>query len=239
MTAARPLVLAHRGARRAAPENTLEAFSRAIAMGADGVELDVRRTADGELVLHHDPVVVGGALIAATPAAQLRSDHPEIPTLAEALDVCAGVLVNVEIKNLPWEDDFDRDEQCAEAVVALLASRGGRDDVIVSSFHLATVDRVRALGSPVPTGLLTVGRRNLATLLDLAAERGHAAIHPDRRAVGRRHAESLVAAAHERELRVNVWTVNAAATITRLADVGVDGLITDVPNVARRALGLS
>jgi glycerophosphoryl diester phosphodiesterase len=104
---------------------------------------------------------------------------------------------------------------------------------------LATIDRVRATGTSVPTGLLTLGRRNLPMLLDLAAERGHAAIHPDRRAAGRRHAESLVADAHDRGLEVNVWTVNAAATIVRLADAGVDGLITDVPDVARKALGLS
>src|SRR6478736_4409350 len=66
MTSSPPLVLAHRGARRVAPENTLDAFALAIAMGADGVELDVRRTADGALVLHHDPAVLGGDLIAAT-----------------------------------------------------------------------------------------------------------------------------------------------------------------------------
>jgi glycerophosphoryl diester phosphodiesterase len=239
VTGGRPLILAHRGARRVAPENTLDAFARAVAMGADGVELDVRQTADGALVLHHDPVVANGAPIAATPAAELRSEHPEIPTLAEALDVCAGVLVNVEIKNLPWEAGFDADEQSAEAVVELLAARGGRDDVIVSSFHLATVDRVRATGSPVPTGLLTIGRRNLPTLLDLAAERGHTAIHPDRRALGRRYAGAFLDDARERGLRVNVWTVNAPATITRLAEAGVDALITDVPDVARRTLGLS
>src|SRR5262249_54725701 len=151
---------------------------------------------------------------------------------------CAGVLVNIEIKNLPWEADFDAEEQGAEAVVELLEARRGRDDVIISSFHLATIDRVRATGTSVPTGFLTVGRRNLRMLLDLAAERGHAAIHPDRRSVGRRYADALVGDAHERGLDVNVWTVNAPATMTRLADAGVDALITDVPDVARRALGL-
>jgi len=208
-------------------------------MGADGVELDVRRTADGALVLHHDPLLPGGAPIAGTTGAALQAKHPEIPTLTEALDACRGVLVNVEIKNLPWETDFDPDERTTDAVVELLEARGGRDDVLVSSFHLATIDRVRATGTSVPTGLLTIGRANLPMLLELAVARGHAAIHPDRRAVSRRHAESFVADAHERGLEVNVWTVNAAATIARLADAGVDGLITDVPDLARKALGLS
>jgi glycerophosphoryl diester phosphodiesterase len=234
--AGRPLLLAHRGARRVATENTLAAFRRAVAMGADGVELDVRRTAEGTLVVHHDPRTARGDLIAATTLASLRATVPELATLDEALDACAGVLVNVEIKNLPWEADFDPEERSAHDVVELLDARGGRDDVLVSSFHLATVDRVRAAGGAVPTALLTVGRARLRSVLDLVAERGHAALHPERRSMGRRQAESLVADAHDRGLRVHVWTVNAPVTITRLAAAGVDGLITDVPDVARRVL---
>ena len=238
VTVSLPLVLAHRGARRVAPENTLDAFTRALALGADGVELDVRRTVDGVLVVHHDPAPPGGDLIAATAASDLRAAHPEIPTLTEALDACAGVLVNVEIKNGPGEAGFDPDEQAADAVVALLDARSGRDRVIVSSFQLATIDRVRACNSTVPTGLLTVTRAD-ARILDLLVERKHHALHPGRQGMTRRRAERIVADAHGRGLQVNVWTVNAAATITRLADVGVDGLITDVPDVARKVLGLS
>jgi glycerophosphoryl diester phosphodiesterase len=238
MSGARPLVLAHRGARRVAPENTVEAFARAVAMGADGVELDVRRTADDALVVHHDPAVLGGALIAATTVAAVRAARPEIPTLAEALDVCAGVLVNVEIKNSPLDPGFDRDERAAEAVVALLDERAGRDRVIVSSFQLSTIDRVRACSTSVATGLLTVTRA-AAGLMDRIVDGGHQALHPGRQAMTRRRAEQIVAHAHDRGLQVNVWTVNAPATLTRLRDAGVDGLITDVPDVARVALGLS
>jgi glycerophosphoryl diester phosphodiesterase len=238
MTQTRTLVLAHRGARRAAPENTLEAFRRAVAMGADGVELDVRRTADGVLVVHHDPQPPGRDLIATTAAATLRASHSEIPTLAEALDVCAGVLVNVEIKNAPREPGFDPDEPAADAVVELLAARAGRDRVIVSSFQLATIDRVRACSATVPTGLLTVTRAD-SRVMDRIVERGHHALHPGRQGMTRRRAEQVVADAHERGLQVNVWTVNAPATIARLAAAGVDGVITDVPDVARTALGLS
>jgi len=234
----RPLVLAHRGARRVAAENTVEAFVRAVAMGADGVELDVRRAADGVLVVHHDATTRGGDLIAGTPAAVVRAAQPEIPTLTEALDACAGRLVNVEIKNSPLEPGFDRDERAADAVVALLDERSGRDRVIVSSFHLSAIDRVR-MGSPsVPTGLLTVTRADV-TVMDRLVDRGHHALHPGRRAMSRRRADQVVAAAHDRGLQVNVWTVNAPATLTRLRDAGVDGLITDVPDVARATLGLS
>src|SRR4051812_33810066 len=86
-------VIAHRGASKAERENTLGAFRRARAMGADAVELDVRRTVDGVLVVHHDPL-----------PAELT---PHVPTLGDALDACTGMWVNVEIKNDPDEPDFD------------------------------------------------------------------------------------------------------------------------------------
>jgi glycerophosphoryl diester phosphodiesterase len=233
----RPLVLAHRGARQVAPENTLEAFARAVALGADGVELDVRRTADGVLVVHHDPETAAGELIASSTAETVRAAHAEIPTLEESLDACRGLLVNVEIKNSPLEPGFDREERAADAVVALLDARAGRDRVIVSSFQFPTIARVRAAGASVATGLLTLARAD-ARLLDLIVERGHQAIHPNHRTMTRRRAEQIVADAHDRGLQVNVWTVNAPVTIARLAEAGVDGLITDVPDVARAALGL-
>src|SRR6188768_3753377 len=103
--AARPLVLAHRGACRQAPENTLNAFARARALGADGVELDVRRSADGVLLVHHDATAEPLGAFAALPFAEIRAARPSVPTLAEALDACAGLLVNVEVKCLPWEPD--------------------------------------------------------------------------------------------------------------------------------------
>jgi glycerophosphoryl diester phosphodiesterase len=231
----RPLVLAHRGARRVAVENTLPAFTRALAFGADGVELDVRRTADGVLVVHHDPSPPGGDLIATTSAESLRRFRPEIPTLADALDACAGALVNVEIKNAPYEPGFDSDERAADGVVELLEARGGRDRVIVSSFQLPAIDRVRACSATVATGLLTVTRAD-ARLLDRLVELGHQAIHPGRQGMTRRRADQVVAEAHNRGLQVNVWTVNAPVTPRRLAASGVDALITDVPDVARAAL---
>jgi glycerophosphoryl diester phosphodiesterase len=120
----------------------------------------------------------------------------------------------------------------------LLDERGNRDRVIVSSFQLSTIDRVRACSPSVPTGLLTVTRA-AARLMDRLADAGHHALHPGRQAMNRRRAEQVVAHAHDRGLRVNVWTVNAPATLTRLAGAGVDGLITDVPDVALAALGVS
>ena len=146
----RPLVLGHRGASHARPENTLAAFAKARELGADGVELDARRTADGRLVVHHDPVVEGFGLIVEHGFTALRAAHPEIPTLVEALDECAGMIVNVEIKCLPWEPDADTpDHFVVRAVVDLLRAvsvgRARRHHrVVVRSRRGRRVPRVRA-----------------------------------------------------------------------------------------------
>ena len=153
-----PRVLAHRGANRVAPENTLEAFVAAGALGADGVELDVHRTADRALVVHHDADARGLGVLAERPEAEIRAARPEIPTLEEALDACTGMLVNTEVKNMPGDADYDPEDGVAAAVVELLVLRDRRDDVLVSSFNLESADRVRALDRSIPTGFLTLVR---------------------------------------------------------------------------------
>ena len=230
------LVLAHRGANRIEPENTLGAFRRALDLGADGVELDVHRTVDGGLVVHHDAVAGAVGLLSATPMAGVRAAVPSIPTLAEALDVCAGRLVNVEIKNLPGDADHDPTETSAALVVELLAARGGRDTVLVSSFNLATVDRVRALDPATPTALLTARITDLHGTLELAHDHGHGALNPRAHLLAGRRADRLVARASELGMGLYVWTVNDARQLRRLAAAGVTGLITDVPDRARRVL---
>ena len=104
-------VIAHRGASRAAPENTVAAFRRAAEMGAQAVELDVRRTGDGALVVHHDAASRPTAVRSASSPAPTSPTH--VPAFAAALDACAGMWVNVEIKNDPRRtrlrpDRFDR-----------------------------------------------------------------------------------------------------------------------------------
>jgi glycerophosphoryl diester phosphodiesterase len=230
-------VLGHRGASRDAVENTLEAFAEARAQGADGVELDVHRTADGELVVHHDAAVDGFGILADHDFAAIRAALPQIPTLAEVLDACAGLLVNVEIKNSPHDADFDPDDRGAAAVVELLHARSRRDDVLVSSFHLPTIDRVHALDATVPTGYLVVVDPMPVPALELAHEHGHHAVHPHYAAMGEAHAEEAVARAAALGLGLNVWTVNDPPDIVRLAGIGVDSIITDTPRAARQALG--
>jgi len=231
--ATRPLVLGHRGASRREAENTLAAFTAARELGADGVELDVRRTADGVLVLHHDPARAGVGLLASQPFAGVRAAAPDIPTLAEALDACAGMLVNVEIKCLPWEPDADTaDHAVVRAVADELEHRTG--ELIVSSFDLGAVDACRAYAPALTTALLTSGQ-SVAAAAQVASEHGHAWCNPDRRAALDATVDE-VAAAHAAGVRVSVWTVDDPTEAQLLAAVGVDAIITNEPDVVLAVL---
>jgi glycerophosphoryl diester phosphodiesterase len=219
-------VIAHRGASRLALENTVAAFEMAAIAGADGVELDVRRTADGVLVVHHDARVSDGRVIVDTPWQALPA---HVPTFGEALDACGGMWVNIEIKNDEREPDFDPDDHVAVEVLATLAERGeGR--WLISCFRLATVDRCRLLDPTVPTAWLTMELG--PGTVEAVASRGHTAVHPWEPAVT---AEQL-ARCHEVGLLVNVWTCNDPVRAVALSLAGVDGIITDVPDAVRAAL---
>jgi glycerophosphoryl diester phosphodiesterase len=233
--AARPLVLAHRGACRRAPENTLEAFRVARELGADGVELDVRRTRDGVLVVSHDPVIEGFGLLVEHPFAGLRGAVPGVATLEEAFDELAGLVVNVEIKCFPTEPDADPERAVARAVVELVERRALHEQVIVSSFELEVVDLVRALDSRVVTAWLTAGLAP-ATALPIAAERGHAWLHPDRASMHGAAADDAVRDAQRLGVRLDVWTVDDPDEIARLATAGVDAVITNLPDLALATL---
>jgi glycerophosphoryl diester phosphodiesterase len=216
------LVLAHRGANREAPENTVAAMARAIELGADGVELDVHRTADGALAVRHDPETPAGPLTGLT-RAEVVIALPEVPMLPEVLDACRGRLVNVEVK--------DPDLRAVDVLVALLRQRGGADDVLVSSFHLPSVDRVRDVAPGVPSAFLSFGLDPLQAL-DTAREHGHDALHPDVWTLLQGDPTAVADRAHQQGMRVNVWTVNEPDQLLCLRDAGIDGVITDVPDLA-------
>jgi glycerophosphoryl diester phosphodiesterase len=221
-------ILAHRGASHAESENTVLAFRRACLMGADAVELDVRRSLDGALIVHHNPHLADGRLISETPRGQLPSS---IATLGEALEACAGMWVNVEIKNDPDEPDFDRDETISDAVIEHLL--GWHDDArwLISSFRRETIDRCRLLAPTVLTAWLTVDvDEHVAHEMMIG---GHRAVHPWYGNV----TEQFIASCHEQGVQVNVWTCDEPEWMLRLASWGVDGICTNVPDLALATLG--
>lgn len=194
-------------------------------MGADAVELDVRRTRDGVLVVHHDarlPVGDGGSVIADARADELPA---HVPTLGDALDACDGMWVNVEIKNDPREPGFAADDDIADETIAHLLARGTDERWLISCFRIETVDRCRALAPQIRTawlcGLVPAGTPALLV------ERGHAALHPWVERLDR----STVDACHAVGLEVNTWTCDDPARMAELIEWGIDGICTNVPDV--------
>lgn len=224
-------VIAHRGASAAAPENTVEAFRLAKELGADWVELDARRTRDGQLIVHHDAVLADGRTIVELDRADLP-DH--VCDLAAALDASTGMSVNIEIKNWPLDPDFDESEAITDQVVALVQARGAQADVLVSCFHYPTIQRVRELDPTIPTAFLHVSMdESWEGLADQVAAAGHTALHPWDVVVDQAYVETAQAYG----LQVNVWTVDDPARMAQLVEFGVDGICTNVPDVARGVVG--
>ena len=221
-------VIAHRGASRIAPENTVAAFEAAVRLGAHGIELDVRRTADGALVVHHDAVLAGGTAIADV---AVRDLPPHVPDLRVALGACAGAWVNVEIKNDPREPGFEPDRALADDTLAVLLDVDHPARWLVSSFDLGTVDRIRELHDAIPTAWLVVDVPDDAVAV--LVERRHDALHPWFGALQQHH----VAAAHAAGRAVNVWTCDDPARMAELVAWGVDGICTNVPDVALGVVG--
>jgi glycerophosphoryl diester phosphodiesterase len=222
-------IFAHRGLHATERQNTIASFLEARAVGADGVELDVRRTRDGALVVHHDAAIEEVGEIACLSCRVLPT---YVATLAEAMTACEGLTVNVEIKNDPDEESFDASGALAHQVVQELSDMGVLDRVVISSFDLATCEATRRSDAQVAVGWLIDWRVDPLPCVDQVAERGLSAIHPFFHRVD----ETLVTSAHDIGLDVNVWTVNSAEEMSRLFALGIDTLITDEPALALATL---
>ena len=220
-------VIAHRGASRAERENTLAAFRRAGTIGADAVELDVRRTSDGAMAVHHDAVLPDGRVICEMTAVELP-EH--VPLLPAALDACEGMWVNIEIKNHPLDADFDPSDSLAATVATHLAERGEDHRWLISAFNRQTVDAMRTLRPEVRTAWLTNGVRDedLERVARDLAGFGHTALHPDTRFLNQRCIDVF----HSHGLQVNSWTIDDPARMAEVIGWGIDGICTNVPDVA-------
>jgi glycerophosphoryl diester phosphodiesterase len=213
-------VYAHRGDTADAPDNTIAAFLAAVEHGADGVELDVRRSRDGALVVHHDAEIDGLGPIAALAVRELPS---HVALLSDALTVLEPIGVNVEIKNDPREPGYDPTGSLSGDVVALLVESADLERIVVSSFDVATLDAVVASGAPVPTGLLLGTDADPHHGVARAIRHGFGAVHPFVLGID----AEVVDAAHRAGLDVNTWTVNARHDLEAMVSLGVDVVITD------------
>ena len=240
----RPTIFAHRGASASAPENTLAAFELALRQDADAVELDAKLTADGHVVVIHDQTVdrttgVHGR-VRELSLAELRKldagSHFDIafrgepiPTLDEVLDAVGRLtFINIELTNYASITD-DLPDKVARAV----QKHGLTRRVMFSSFNPIALIRARRNAPKVPIGLLTMpgssgalARSWLGTLLR------YQALHPEHRDV----TPALLEWVHRRGGRVNTYTVNQLEEMQRLYRLGVDGIFTDDPVLARKAM---
>lgn len=238
------LVIAHRGASAAAPANTMTAFEKAVALGADAIEFDVHLSADGVPVIIHDfsvdATTDGSGRVAEMDLAQLKQldagayfdsafAGERIPTLEKVLQTFSDrLLLNIELKSTS-----PRDNGLERAVLAMVEQYELANHVLLSSFNPFSLRRAKKIAPHVRVGLLYapdlplfLSRAWLAPLFP------HEARHPEHTMVDARY----MAWARRRGYRVNAWTVDDPDEMRRLIDLGVSGIITNVPDALREIL---
>ncbi|SDC15262.1 glycerophosphoryl diester phosphodiesterase [Sanguibacter gelidistatuariae] len=239
-TPARPLVIAHRGNSRVAPQNTLVALEAAWRAGADSIEIDVQLSADGVAVVIHDDTVDattdGSGAVTDLDLAELRRldagswfspaySGQRVPTFTEVTEFLVarrGIDLLLELKG-EW------DSVGARSVVAAIRSAGLGDRVIVQSFYPGTVAVLAEVAPELRRGLLIADADD--TLFDMCTELGVMACNPHGELL-RAHPE-LLGKLHGAGLQVMVWTANEPEEWAALTEAGVDAIITDRPDALR------
>ncbi len=241
----RVLNIAHRGASKVTPENTLVAFERARALGADGVEFDVMKCASGEVVVFHDETVDrttdGEGLVAKKTLDELKEldasgefhsqvGRVEIPTLDETLDYLGkDVLIDIEIKS-----ETVRTDGIEELVVRTLNRHALHDNVLVASFNPAALKRVRTMAPGLPRALIVSEKQRFYLRRQWFARSVQPAyVHPHINMINQKN----MAKWRKRDYRIGVWTVNDQTLMTRLLQYGIDALISDDPAAVSAVLG--
>jgi glycerophosphoryl diester phosphodiesterase len=230
----KPKIIAHRGGRKWAPENTLLAFQRSLELGVDGIELDVQRCASGELVVFHDEDLArttnGAGLIKDCTSDELRRldagswfdpllTTEKVPLLSEVLELIAGkIMLNIELKNTPVEYEGITDD-----LLELLVDYPNPDSLIISSFDHKLMKQFHQQSPQYKIALLAAGVfvDLKATATAIGAEYYHPAydcFRPD-----------VAEEAHRAGLKVNVWTCNSQREWRECLRMGVEGIITDDP----------
>jgi glycerophosphoryl diester phosphodiesterase len=237
-----PVIIGHRGYRARYPENTLASFSAAMAAGADMIELDVTLSRDRQVVVIHDDTLnrttSGSGPVQQATLQELklldagswfdsRFKGESLPTLEEVLALAGGnILINVEIKSSAWEPGFPEDA-IERQVIDLITRHGLLNSILVSSFHTGFLENIANMTHHPGIAFIT-GRSVPPDTLDICKRLDAFSWHPHFRPLEQRHIDR----AHAQGIHVFPYTVNTAAEMQRLADMGVDGVITDDPGMA-------
>ena len=236
-------VWAHRGASGYAPENTLDAFRKAVEMGADGIELDVQMTKDSELVVIHDETIDrtsdGKGWVKDYTLEELRAfnynrtkpeyKHADIPTMREVFELLkpTGLFINIEIKT-----GVVFYEKIEEKILALTKEMGMEDRVCYSSFNHYTVTRIHELKPDAEVGFLYAD--GPIDMPSYGVKHGVNALHP---ALYNLQYDGFVKECKEKGLKLNVWTVNERPYMEMCCQYGVDAIITNYPDIAKEVVG--
>ncbi len=213
-------IIGHRGAH-GHPENTIPSFELALELGADGVELDVRQSGDGRLVVVHSSVA-GGVAVKSNPYESYRTlpDGYEIPLFEDVLKTLAGrTFLDIELKEPGFE----------EAAAELIKQYADTKKVMVSGFHTEMLNRVYELIPGVRLGFIY----NRTQDEELRHNSPIDFVIPQFRLASR----ELIEEVHDEDLQVYAWTVNDESEMRRLLSLGVDGIITDRPDLLAKVLG--
>jgi len=241
----RPIIFAHRGDFAHAPENTLPSFQQALQKGADGVELDAKLTADGHVIVIHDPTVDrttdGKGRVTSLPLEAVRKldagkwfnekfTGTKVPLLEEVFAIVGkDKMINIELTNYSSPRDG-----LVVKVCELVKRHNNCGQILFSSFFPSNLKIAAQILPEVPRGLLA-----MPGLVGLWARSfgfmfgDYQALHPHISNTSREQMQRV----HRLKRRVHVWTANKPEEINRLKEWGVDGIITDDPQTAIRALG--
>ena len=246
-TLPQPIIFAHRGASAHAPENTLASFELALTQGADGIELDVKLSADGHVIVIHDATVdrttgahgrvkdLSMAELRALNAGSFFSSNfstEKIPMLEEVFEAFGKrIFINIELTNYNTPRDH-----LVESVCMLVKKFNLQKHVMFSSFYASNLSKAHSYLPEVPCGLLAFGGLLGAWARSFGFAFGkYAALHPYLNDV----TPQQVQRAHRLKRRVHVWTVNVEEDMRRLFGWGVDAIFTDDPQLAIRVRGES
>lgn len=239
----RPTIFAHRGSSAHAPENTLAAFKLALDQRADGIELDVKLSADGQIIVMHDDAVDrttnGTGRVKSLTLRELKQldagskfdpkyQGERIPTLAEVFEtVGQQVLINVELTNYSSTSD-----DLPDKVVALVKDFKLEENMILSSYNIAALCKARFKHSTLPLGVLVFSGTASAILHSRLLRFGPLlALHPSTADC----TPQLVEDANLKNCRIRVYTVNQPDIMRQMYSYGVDGIFTDDPLLAQQA----
>jgi glycerophosphoryl diester phosphodiesterase len=229
----RPEIVGHRGAAGLEPENTLPAFRRAVQLGVEWVELDVRLTADDHPILLHDErldrTTSATGLVSEVTLQQLRDltpGGPQVPTLAEALAILGpDTRCLIELKR-----DDGREPELVRAAVTAVADAGLEARVRLISFQESLLVEARRQAPHLARGI--IGGRDLELLFATAERQECIAIHPNQALL----VDGLADRCARARLRLNAWTANDAPSLRRLAAFHVQEITTDFPDLAHQIL---